>query len=134
MSGSRHYKSTFNARETCGIWTYRIALRNCTDLLGRLERRQPLRELAVRGARARDDGGHGNRLEEMTGDAMAGSRLAQLRLLGRTARLGMRAAGMEAAARRRIERARDVALQHHALGPQGGVRLRNRRQQRVGVG
>jgi hypothetical protein len=70
----------------------------------------------------------------MTGQAMAGGGLAQPRVFGRAARLGVRAAGVETAAGRRIERARNVALQRDTLGAQGGGGLGNRRQQRMGVG
>ena len=46
------------------------------------------------------------------------------------------AARVEAAAGRRVDRARDVALQHDPLAPLGEVRVRDRdgRQQRLGVG
>ena len=60
--------------------------------------------------------------------------LAQHRLLGRAAGEGQRAARVEAAAGRRIDRARDVALQHQAVAPGPRVRHRRRGDQRLGIG
>jgi hypothetical protein len=78
MSGSRHYKIDVQRAGYCGIWTYRLPLRICTDLLGRFKSSQPLGEFAVRSACARDDRGRRYRLKKMAGNAMARGGLAQL--------------------------------------------------------
>ena len=65
---------------------------------------------------------------------MARRHLAHLRLLDRAAVEGVGAAGVEAAARGRVDRARHVALEDDALLRGVGVGHRHRRQQRLGVG
>jgi hypothetical protein len=47
-------------------------------LLGRLESRQPLGELAIRHAGPRDDGGGGQRLEKMTRDVSVNATRGEL--------------------------------------------------------
>ena len=66
---------------------------------------------------------------------MAEPAVDQLRLLDGAARLRLRAAGAEPAARRRVDRARDVAGQHDplALALDHRVGLGDRRQQRLRV-
>ena len=60
----------------------------------------------------------------MTGDLVAGAHLAQRRDLALAPCLGVGAARMESAARRRVDRARDIALQQmlFALDPRIGDR------------
>ena len=63
--------------------------------------------------------------------------LQQRRLDRRADLLGQRAAGAEAAARRRVDRARDVALEPDPLAPttdRGLLDVGHRRQQRLRVG
>src|SRR3990170_5295106 len=120
IPGLRHrarMRSTRRLRAT----PFRTPSGGCPPRLRRLERRQPLGELAVRGTCACDDGGYRQGFEKMTRDAMTGGSLAQPGLLGRAARLRVRAAGVETAAGRRVEWARHVALQHDALGAQARV-------------
>ena len=66
---------------------------------------------------------------------VAGRHLAQCRRLGAAARRGVGAARVEVAAGRRVDRARHVALQDHALAALApGLRHRHGGQQRLGVG
>src|SRR3954471_11374238 len=58
----------------------------------------------------------------------------QLRRTLRAARLRDRTAGMEVAARRRLHRARHVALEADAVALELGIRHRHRGEQRLGVG
>jgi len=76
----------------------------------------------------------GLHLAQVAGDVVAGEDLAHLRLLLRAALEGVGAAGVEAAARGRVDRARHVALQDDALARRLGVGNRDRRQERLGVG
>src|SRR5229473_5639751 len=93
----------------------------CACLLGRFEGSQPLGEFALRSSGPRDDDGCGQRFKKMTGHAMAGCSLAQLGLLCRATRLGVRTACVETAACRWVERAWQFALQHDAPSAQAWV-------------
>src|SRR5262245_31938281 len=65
---------------------------------------------------------------------VAGHAADQNRLFRSAARLRVRAAGTKAAARGRRERARHVALQHHAPLARRRIGHRDRGKQRLGVG
>src|SRR4051812_14878144 len=70
---------------------------------------------------------------KMAGDDAVADR-ALLRHLGRAARRGVRAARVEVAAARRVERARHLALQHHVLATLVGMARQGGREQCLGVG
>src|ERR1700741_4741090 len=69
----------------------------------------------------------------MAGDGMAGQHLAYFRLLLRAAGEAGGEAVVEAATRRRVDRARYVAFEDDPLPRYVGVRDRHRRQQRLGI-
>src|SRR5215831_14614125 len=71
---------------------------------------------------------------EMAGGEVAGRGGAQGWLLGAAAVEGVGAAGVKAAARWRVDRARHVAPEDDALTRKAGLRHRNSRQQRLRVG
>ena len=95
----------------------------------------------ARGVRGRQ---HGS--TQVTGDLVAGADLAERRDLALASRLGIGTARMKGAARRWVDRARDIALQqlflafdprigHGDRGQQGlGVRMQRAREQRLLVG
>ena len=70
----------------------------------------------------------------MAGDMVAGEDLAHLRLRRPAVRDGVAAAGVKAAARRRVDRARHVPLQDDPLFGSRRVGDRDGRQQGLGVG
>src|SRR5260370_14923907 len=70
----------------------------------------------------------------MAGDVVGGHDLAHCGLLLRAAVEGVRAAGVEAAARGGVDRARHVAFEADALGGRLGVGDRDSRRERLGVG
>src|SRR5437660_10750215 len=68
------------------------------------------------------------------GAIVAAADVRERRLVDLATGLGVQAAGVEPAARRRVDRARDVPRQDDPLPPQLRVRDRHRREQRLRVG
>src|SRR5262245_53673433 len=90
----------------------------------------PTLTLGIREARSRD----GDAGADLAGDPVARRDLLEDLIVGGAGRDADRAAGVEAAARGRIHRARHVAFQNDALAPHGGIGDGHRREQRLGVG
>src|SRR6266446_4268725 len=78
--------------------------------------------------------GGGLDLAQMASDVVAGEDLADLGLLLGAALEGVGAAGVEAAARGRVDRARHIAFEDDALSRRLWVGDRDGREQRLGVG
>src|SRR6266581_4109065 len=70
---------------------------------------------------------------EVAGDEMI-LLVYKSRFFRSTAGAGVGAARAEATARRRLVRARDIALKDHSFSDKRRIRYRNRREQRPGVG
>src|SRR2546425_416537 len=78
--------------------------------------------------------GGGIHLAEMAGDVMPRPHLAHRRLLAPAAIERIGAARVKTAPRRRIDRARHVALEDDAVALGLGIGQRHRREQRLGIG